>query len=603
MAKTSLTALFGISAVALAACGGGGSNEPESAPATPVPTTQESCDALASGKVPALPDSTTAIVTSVYQAASAATSSAPATPAHCELAGTINKRVSAVNGQTYAIGYHMRLPETTQWNGRFYFMGGGGTNGNLGDALGTLGGKQTANALSLGYAVVSTDSGHSNSTNNVAAAGGTASFGVDPQARSDFYYNAYDKVTQLGKALVKHFYAKGPDRSYFVGCSEGGREGFLMSQKFPTYFDGIVSGDPVFRIKQSLSGPAAMRAFAAIAPGTASDGLPAINKTYSDADVQLVANAVAQACDATDGLVDGIVSNYKKCSPAVVYPKLDALTCSGAKTATCLTAGQISALKASQSAPTNAKGQPLYADWHWDPGFGGYNNGVFNNGWRSWWLGSFNSAANGATKLTLGTANLSMLWTTPPAVSTVAGFGPYMLAYDMSALDPNTAKMFPAGGIYTEAPGVVAPQDKTDLSEFKANGGKLIVYHGVADAATSFNDTATWYEAMDANMNGSADFARFYAIPGMNHCSGGPSTDQFDMLTPLVNWVEKGQAPTRIVATASTPGYFGVSSLTRPLCPYPQYARYSGNGDTNDAASFYCSDPNGGPQAAETNTQ
>lgn len=598
-------ALAVLGAVALlAACGGSDGPPPAlevPSPGAPVPvpevpaetaSTEQICaQILSSAGSVAFPDTSTEVSTSTFVAASEESSSAPALPAHCQLMGTINKRISPVDGQTYAIGFHMRLPEASKWNGRFYFMGGGGTNGNLGDALGSLGGKQKANALSLGYAVVSTDSGHSNATNNRPDAGGTASFGVDPQARSDFYYNSYDKVTQLGKALVRHFYGSPPERSYFVGCSEGGREGFMMSQRFPSYYDGIVSGAPVFRIKQSISSPIAMRAFAAIAPSTAPDGLPSINKTYTDGDVQLIADAVAQACDGLDGLGDGIVSNYTQCTPAVVHPVLDARTCTGAKTASCLTAGQISAMKTALAAAVNGRGEPLYADWAWDPGFAGSNNGAFNSAWRSWWLGSFNATSNGATKLGLGTANLAMLWTTPPAVMPTSQFPTYMLNYDLTNFHPDATVSFPASGIYTESPGQVARYDSTDLRAFRDRGGKILIYHGVADPAVSFNDTALWYRAMDGDMGGASDFARFYPVPGMNHCSGGPATDQFDMLTPLVDWVEKGVAPQKILATASNPGFFGVESRTRPLCPAPSYPRYNGSGDVNQAGSFFCAAP------------
>src|ERR1700728_3676003 len=174
-----------------------------------------------------LPNPTTAITSAALKPASPAVAnpggrgSIPALPAHCEIRGKINDRTGA-NGQHYAINFHMRL--SVDWNGKFFFEGGGGTNGNIGDALGNLQGQQPTNALVLGYAVVSQDSGHDNAVHNDPKLNGTQTFGFDEQARLDFGYNSYDQVTQTAKALIRAYYGKAPERSYYVGCSEGGRE-------------------------------------------------------------------------------------------------------------------------------------------------------------------------------------------------------------------------------------------------------------------------------------------------------------------------------------------------------------------------------------------
>src|SRR5579862_1463870 len=184
------------------------------------------------------PNAMTVITSARYQPASAAQGNTPALPEHCEVLGKMNERTGA-NGQTYAIKFHLRLPAA--WNGRFFFEGGGGSNGNIGNAYGNLQGQQRSNALTLGYAVVSQDSGHDNRENNDPARNGAQTFGFDPQARLDFGYNSYDQVTQVSKALIQAYYGRAPERSYFVGCSEGGREGMMMSQRFPTYFDRILA--------------------------------------------------------------------------------------------------------------------------------------------------------------------------------------------------------------------------------------------------------------------------------------------------------------------------------------------------------------------------
>src|SRR5262249_42609829 len=174
----------------------------------------------------------------VRNAARAAQGNAPALPEHCDVLGKMNER-SGANGQQYAIKFHLRLP--IAWNGKFFFEGGGGSNGNLGNALGNLQGQQRTNALALGYTVVSQDSGHDNQVNNEANRNGTVTFGFDAQARLDFGYNSYDQVTQAAKALIRLYYGRAPERSYYVGCSEGGREAMMMSQRFPSYFDGILA--------------------------------------------------------------------------------------------------------------------------------------------------------------------------------------------------------------------------------------------------------------------------------------------------------------------------------------------------------------------------
>ena len=186
---------------------------------------QDKCAALASVNSAQLPNATTMIGTAVLKSPSPAVKGpagrgdVPALPEHCEVVGKMNDRMGA-NGQHYAIRFHMRLPSA--WNGRFFFEGGGGSNGNIGDALGNLQGQQPTNALVLGYAVVSQDSGHDNAVNNDPKLNGAQTFGFDEQALLDFGYNSYDQVTQVAKALIKIYYGRPPERSYYVGCSEGG---------------------------------------------------------------------------------------------------------------------------------------------------------------------------------------------------------------------------------------------------------------------------------------------------------------------------------------------------------------------------------------------
>ena len=204
----------------------------------PAPT---ACAALVKLDAASLPNPTTVITSAKVNAAAAATAQSPALPEHCEVIGKINERIG-FNSNHYAINFHLRLPAV--WNGRFFFQGGGGTNGTLGNALGTLQGQLPTNALALGYAVVSQDSGHDNIINSNPLMNGNQTFGFDPQARLDLGYQSYDQVTQTAKALIRAHYGKTPEKSYYAGCSEGGREGLMMSQRFPEHFDGILAVGP-----------------------------------------------------------------------------------------------------------------------------------------------------------------------------------------------------------------------------------------------------------------------------------------------------------------------------------------------------------------------
>src|SRR5579864_301007 len=521
-----------------------------------------------------LPNATTVINSSTLNVSRAAQGNTPALPEHCEVQGRMNER-TGVNAQRYAIRFHLRLP--TDWNGRFFFEGGGGSNGNLG------------NALAMGFAVVSTDSGHDNAVNNDPSRNGTVTFGFDPQARRDFGYNSYDQVTQAAKAIIRAYYGRAPERSYYVGCSEGGREAMMMSQRFPSYFDGILACSPGFKLaKAALFGHAAdAQALSEVAKASGvfdRFGQPLLNKTFTDEDLDLASYAILSACDALDGLEDGIIDNFPACTPAVVAPKLTAITCKGAKRNTCLSAAPIAALQKIFAGAVSAQGELLYADWAWDRGLGGKIGDNYNQGWRVWKLGAFDAANNSSIIATLGSA--SALFVTPPVAVPTSGAGPvaYLLGVDF---DRDAAKLYAKSGEFTEAVWDFMMASSTDLSAFKNRGGKLLIVHGVSDPVFSINDTISWWNDVNRLNNGSAsDFVRLFAVPGMNHCGGGPATDQFDAFTALTNWVEKGSAPDRIVATAGQnspwPGW------TRPLCSYPQQARYKGSGSTEDASNFVC---------------
>ena len=541
-----------------------------------------------------LPNPRTVITSAVLNPAAAAqppqNPQAPATPAlpeHCELVGKLNER-AGVNGQRYAINFRLRLP--TAWNGRFFFQGGGGSNGTIGNALGALQGQQPSVALALGYAVVSQDSGHDNATNNDPARGGTTTFGLDPQARLDFGYNSYDQVTQVSKALIKLFYGRAPEKSYFVGCSEGGREGMMLSQRFPEHFDGILACAPGFRLPRAAIAEAwDSQAFAGAARAANlvdANNQPFLNKSFTDEDLALVARAALDACDSLDGLADGMIQDFTGCTTAAVSPRLEPVTCRGPKTDACLSPAQVVALKTVFDGTRTSTGVMVYARWAWDIGIGGKTGPAFNQGWRAWKLGAYGAPANSAINLTLGASALPHIFVTPPVATAAAGGAPAAFSFGLT-IDEAFRALANTTDTYRESSWEFMRADSTDLAAFKARGGKLIIAQGVSDPVFSIIDTLDWWKDLDVVNGGRAsEFVRLFAVPGMNHCAGGPSTDQFDAFGALVSWVETGSAPDRIVATArmTTPW----PGRTRPLCAYPRQARYAGSGSIEDAGNFVC---------------
>jgi feruloyl esterase len=478
-----------------------------------------------------------------------------ALPEHCVVTGKMNPRIGA-DDKPYYIGFELRLP-TKAWNGRFMFQGGGGNDGAIRPALGALAGNagsltglQTG-ALAKGFAVVSTDAGHQ---------GTDASFSLDPQARIDHAYNSYEKVTLAAKDLIARAYGRAPDRSYFVGCSGGGRQAMLFPQRFPTYFDGIAANAPAIKVAKeaTLASVWSTIGYQAIAPGGV------LSQALTDNDMKLVANAVVQRCDSLDGAVDGIIgANPSACGfdPAV-------LQCPGAKTDSCLTAEQVAALKRDFGGPRNSAGQPLYATWPWDAG-------VAATDWRNWRLGTSTTTVPNSRNVTLIASDAMRLeFFTPPEPT----FN--FMVFDF---DTDPARLDAYAAIYHTT--------STEVAAYKSRGGKMLIVHGTSDPIFSANDSIDYYERLAAANGGAMatqDFARLFLVPGMNHCSnsGGPATDLYDALTPLVEWVEKGAAPERIIASAgpATPW----PGRTRPLCPYPKIARYTGSGSVEDAANFRC---------------
>jgi tannase/feruloyl esterase len=533
---------------------------------------------------------------------------------HCLISGTINAgRVGAetspgapVSRYTYQITWQARLP--IAWNSKFAMPGGGGTDGSLPMGL--------TSRLAQGYAQAGNDSGHSNSVNTDPLAGGSASFGTDYQARVDFAYNAIDVTTQTAKRLVEIFYGERPAYSYFEGCSMGGREAMMVTQRLPSYFDGVVSGDPAFRItKVGVWAAYEGQKLAELARARdliSGFGVPFANNTFTDQDLQLISNAVLGACDSLDGLVDGMVSNPRECTTRRVAPRLHALQCSGDKTATCLAGDQIDAIiDIYSSGAPNSHGKPQYAPWMWDAGIAGCTSSAdcntptatnINGGWRLWNVGFYNAnfkphmtnAANGAFNFaSLGGGAIPLLFATPPILpAPTASDGLANLIMNMD-FDTLAASIFGTSAAFPRSDTELLNVDSKDLSPFRNQGGKLIIWQPQTGGPFSPQDMVNWYRDMSHHMkhpgkDGEVEsFARLFLIPGANHCGGGPSTSNADWFSPVVNWVENGVAPDSVIGTAAASGN-PFPGRTRPLCPYPQYAHYSGSGDINLASNFEC---------------
>lgn len=486
---------------------------------------------------------------------------------HCQVTGQMYQRVSPVDGKRYAISFEMRLP--INWTGRFFYQANGGTDGVVVTATGPVGGGGPLDhALNQGFAVISSDGGHNDTQN--------PSFGIDPQARLDYGYQAAGKLTPMAKSLIKIAYGKEPDRSYMGGCSNGGRFTMAAAARFPDQFDGFLIGNPGIRLPlASIANLAGGKAYASLATTTAD-----LSTGFTLAERALVSNSVLEKCDALDGSKDGLVQDSVACQSAFKLES-DVPTCSGARNGTCLSAAQKSTISQLFAGATTESGKQIYSAFPYDAG-------LATTGWASWKFTAQAQRNAGA---------VGLVWQAPPEEA--AGFDAQRF-FITGNLDAMLSKVHATNALYTESGmSYMTPPDAANLGTVRNRGGKILTYHGTSDPIFSSSDTRAWYDSLRASHGGdAANFARYFPVPGMNHCSGGPATEQFDMLTPLVNWVEKGQAPDAILAAARGAGNRGgvnadiptawSPNRTRPLCAYPKVARYNGSGNIEDAANFRC---------------
>ena len=559
--RLTLAAAGSIVLLGLAGCGGDDGALPQLAAATGAALSGACADLP--GKLSALAN--TRITGATAVAAGTLRVAGQPVPDHCLVTGKMFERTSAVDGQAYAISFEMRLPQA--WNGRFFHQGNGGIDGNVSTAVGAAGGGATTHALLQGFAVLSSDAGH-------AASQGSA-WGIDPQTRLDYGYQAVGKLTPMAKSLVQTAYGKGPDRSYFGGCSNGGRHAMVTAARYPDQYDGYIAGAPGFNLpKAAVANIASAQRLSTVATDPAN-----LSTSFTAAERALLSSRVLARCDALDGATDGLIQDTGACQATFNF-NTDVPTCTGARDGSCLSAAQKTAIAPRFSGTLTSSNAPVYSSFPYDSGHGA--------GGIPFWMFT--------APLALDSGAVGHIFKTPPEPANLNG-----PAFTLGAnIDTLVAQINATNATYTESGmSFMTPPNPTNLSTLKNRGAKMIVYHGVSDPIFSVADTAAWYEGLrTANGGDASDFARLFRVPGMGHCSGGPATDQFDPLSALVAWVEQGTAPDRLVARARGAGNAGgvnaelpagwAADRTRPLCPYPAVARYNGSGSLEEAASFTC---------------
>lgn len=463
-------------------------------------------------------------------------------PRFCRVAGVIEPSSDS------KIRFEVWLP-SAGWNGNFDGAGNGGFAGSI--QYGSL-----ADAVQNGFAAASTDTGHEAGDTNATWALG------HPQKIIDFGYRAIHLMTVDAKAITGAYYGVPPHESYFASCSNGGRQALMEAQRFPRDYNGIIAGAPANYWTHLLAG--AIWLSQAMYDNPASyipaSKLPAISR------------GVLAACDSRDGVKDGVLNDPIQChfNPAT-------LLCRNGDNDDCLTAPQIETLKKIYGGAVDSSGKRIFPGYLPGAELGG-------NGWATWITGP---APEKGLQFIFGTQFFSNMVFNKPEWD----FRTFNFNSDVRLIDAKFAPILNA--------------TNPDLSAFKAHGGKLILYHGWDDPAIPAPNTVNYYESVIAKMGRPAveQFTRLYMVPGMQHCGGGPGATAFgasvagaklppevSIFAGLEGWVERGVPPAKIIAAKHSKPADSASGveMTRPLCPYPEMAKYLGHGDTNRAASFAC---------------
>lgn len=478
----------------------------------------------------------------------------PAQPAHCRAIG----QIAATTPGAEPIRFQVNLPQ--HWGGRTVQFGGGGFNGTLINALGLVPGARydEPSPLALGFVTVGTDSGHQTKPDQPPQV-----FALNDEMFVNFAHAAYPKVRNVAVAIVRKAYGRAPGRQYFVGSSEGGREGLVMAQRYPQAFDGIFSRVPVVHWTGLQ--------FAGARNGAALMDGGWLNPTQ----VKRVEEATLAVCDRLDGLADGIISDPVACLKRFQPETLRCAT-GGAPSDSCLSDAQVKAVQLLRTPMVwpypLAHGLTTYPGW----GIGGEATPAAGptGGWRAWWTG------NAAPTLPPTPAN---------GIAWVYGAGALSIIYarDPKA-DPRSVTPESAAARVRE---VSALMDATnpDLSAFHARGGKLIVLEHMADYAQSPFAGIQYVDSVRQRLGAdkTAEMLRLYTAPGVDHVgTGAPAL--VDMLGALSTWVEQGRAPGALRVVEMAPRLPLSAGRARPLCAWPLVPRYKGSGSPDAAESFAC---------------
>lgn len=446
-------------------------------------------------------------------------------PGFCRVAGTI--RPSADSD----IKFEVWMP-LENWNSRFEGVGNGGLAGSISYPA-------MSEAVRGGYAAGSTDTGH------VTEPAGEARWALGhPEKIIDFGYRAVHEMTVQSKAIVTAFYGDNPRYSYWNGCSEGGNQALGEAQRYPADYNGILAGAPANNFSRLQT-----------AGNWISQAIHADPQTFLSASkLPALASAVLAACDANDGVKDGLLEDPRTChfDPAT-------LLCKSGDSPDCLTAAQITGLMKVYDGPKNPRtGEPLYP---------GHMRGG-EAGWGTWIAGTDVPPRNAQHGIQLP-------------------FFRYFV-FDNPDWDWKTLDFDKDIALADRKAGAIVNQVNPDLKPFRDGGGKLLQYHGWNDPAISPLNSVNYFTSVQEKMGNTQDFYRLFMMPGMGHCQGGPGPDQFDKMTILSQWVEAGKAPDQITASHATNGQV---DRTRPLCAYPKVAKYKGSGSIDDASNFACALP------------
>jgi Tannase and feruloyl esterase len=475
--------------------------------------------------------------TGIVQIMAEAIPASDAAPAYCRVSGLLSPEIA----------FEVSLP--AKWNGRFYMIGNGGFAGEALDNPGRL--AQRNVALQLGFAFAQTNTGH-----DARKEPGATFVLSNPQKAIDYAYRAVHLTAQTTQQIARNYYGKPISRAYWNSCSNGGRQGLIEAQRYPDDFDGIVAASPwVDQTGFTIGAMWNERAVSAV--------------SLTPAKLALLADKVMAKCDAIDGLKDGLIDDPRKCN---FDPVRDVPVCSAdADGPDCLTSDEATAIAKVYGGPSIG-GKPFFPGFM--PGSEAVVTGLFGGGAGSGWLNVIVATAPDRKPADFDLAEGTIRYLAPKPPKPGYDYQTFDFDRDIHGLD---------------AWSKLADAKNPDLSKFMKRGGKLLMTYGWADTILQPMMGVNYYEqAVVKNGPDTTQFFRLFMAPGMAHCGGGIGPDRHDSMTAIIDWVEKGKAPDSMLASRVVDKQV---VRTRPLCPYPQVARYSGQGSIDEAANFRCVAP------------